>query len=220
MIARTWHGAVRAESADAYHAYLLRTGLADYRSAAGNRGVLALRRTTGEVTHYLLVTLWDDFAAIHAFAGDDIERARYYPEDEAYLLELERYVTHYGVPLEPTWDGRGAVAGAIARLWHGWTEPANADAYEALLRTTILPGIAAREIAGYRGITLFRRDADEEVEFVTSMVFDDLDAVRTFAGADFAAGVVPESARRLLARFDARSRHYEILRTGALRQER
>ena len=99
----------------------------------------------------------------------------------------------------------------ISRIWHGWTSPENADAYEALLRSEILTGIANRGIAGYRGAHLLRRDGPSEVEFVTVLWFDSLDSVREFAGDDYEAAVVPERARRLLARFDARSQHYETL---------
>ena len=99
----------------------------------------------------------------------------------------------------------------ITRIWHGWTTPENADAYEELLRSEILVGIANRQIEGYRGIHLLRRDVPEGVEFVTMMWFDSLDAVRTFAGEDYETAVVPPKARQLLARFDARSQHYETL---------
>ena len=98
----------------------------------------------------------------------------------------------------------------INRIWHGWTTPANADAYEALLKEEIFAGIAGREIPGYRGIQLLRRKVRDEVEFVTIMTFDTLDAVRNFAGIDLEAAVVPPRARALLARFDERSQHYEI----------
>jgi heme-degrading monooxygenase HmoA len=97
MIARQWHGRVRAADADAYYAYLLNTGLLDYRRTAGNRGVQVLRRREGDVVHYLLTTLWDSWASIQAFAGEDVARARYYPEDTRYLLELEPTVTHFEV---------------------------------------------------------------------------------------------------------------------------
>lgn len=97
MIARIWHGRVPAAKADAYHAYLELTGLPDYAATPGNRGVLALRRTEGDVTHFVLTTLWDSMEAIRAFAGHDPERARYYPEDDDYLLEREPLVTHYEV---------------------------------------------------------------------------------------------------------------------------
>jgi hypothetical protein len=98
----------------------------------------------------------------------------------------------------------------ISRIWHGWTTPANAEAYEALLESEIFVGIQNRQIAGYRGIQLFRRDIGEEVEFVTVMWFDSIEAVRAFAGEDYAIAVVPPKARALLSRFDTRSQHYEV----------
>ena len=98
----------------------------------------------------------------------------------------------------------------ISRVWHGWTTPTNADAYEALLKSEIFSGIRNRQIAGYRGIQLFRRSLDTEVEFVTVMWFDSLEAVRAFAGEDHEVAVVPPKARTLLSRFDARSQHYEV----------
>ena len=98
----------------------------------------------------------------------------------------------------------------ISRVWHGWTTPANADAYESLLKSEIFQGIQDRQIAGYRGIHLLRRDLENEVEFVTIMWFDSIDAVRAFAGDDYEAAVVPPKARALLSRFDARSQHYEV----------
>jgi heme-degrading monooxygenase HmoA len=98
----------------------------------------------------------------------------------------------------------------ICRIWHGWTTPADADAYETLLREEVFGGIAARLTQGYRGIELLRRPLEDEVEFVTVMWFDSLEAVRAFAGPDHEQAVVPPSARRLLRRFDARSSHYEV----------
>ncbi|HEU5251468.1 MAG TPA: antibiotic biosynthesis monooxygenase [Thermoanaerobaculia bacterium] len=99
----------------------------------------------------------------------------------------------------------------ISRIWHGWTTRENAAAYEALLKSEVLPGIEAREIRGLRGIHLLKRDVPEGVEFVTILWFDSLDAVREFAGEDWEAAVVPDEARRLLTRFDARSAHYETV---------
>ena len=101
-------------------------------------------------------------------------------------------------------------AAGVRRVWHGWTTPENADAYERLLRTEIFPGIAARAIPGYLGIELLRREAGDEVEFVTQMRFASLEAVRAFAGAEYEVAVVPPRARALLSRFDERSAHYEI----------
>ena len=98
----------------------------------------------------------------------------------------------------------------IARVWHGWTSPANADAYEALLNDEIFVGIQGRRIRGFRDIRLLRRAVDDEVEFVTLMWFESLEAVREFAGEDYEASVVPDAARALLAHFDERSQHYDV----------
>lgn len=98
----------------------------------------------------------------------------------------------------------------ICRIWHGWTIPANADAYEQLLRSEIFHGIAGRGIPGYQGIELLRRPAEDLVEFVTLMWFDSLEAVRAFAGVDYEVAVVPPAARALLQRFDPRSAHFEV----------
>jgi heme-degrading monooxygenase HmoA len=98
----------------------------------------------------------------------------------------------------------------ISRIWHGWTTRENADAYESLLESEIFVGIQNRQIAGYRGIQLFRRDLGDEVEFVTVMWFDSIEAVRAFAGQDHEVAVVPLKARALLSRFDARSQHYQV----------
>lgn len=98
----------------------------------------------------------------------------------------------------------------ISRIWHGWTTPENADAYEALLKSEIFQGIQDRQIAGYQGIHLLRRSLGDKVEFITIMWFDSIEAVRAFAGEDYEVAVVPPKARALLSRFDARSQHYEI----------
>jgi hypothetical protein len=98
----------------------------------------------------------------------------------------------------------------VGRIWHGWTTPENADAYENLLRTEIFPGISSKNISGYRGIQLFRRPLGDEVEFITIMWFESWDAVKQFAGEDYEKAYVPPKARKVLARFDDRSQHYEI----------
>jgi heme-degrading monooxygenase HmoA len=98
----------------------------------------------------------------------------------------------------------------ISRIWHGWTTLDNADKYEMLLKEEIFVGIQNRRIRGFKGIQLLRRNVGEEIEFVTFMLFDSLDAVREFAGDDYEAAVVPENARAVLSRFDKRSQHYEV----------
>ncbi len=97
MIARTWHGMTDASKADEYLDYLNKTGVPEYRATQGNLGVYVLRRIEGNVAHFLLLTLWESEEAIKRFAGADMEAARYYPEDEQFLLELEPKVTHYEV---------------------------------------------------------------------------------------------------------------------------
>jgi len=95
MIARIWHGETKAEKAEEYLEYLQRTGIPDYRATPGNRGAYVLRRMEGERAHFLTISLWDSLESIKGFAGEDYERARYYPEDEKFLLEFEPVVQHY-----------------------------------------------------------------------------------------------------------------------------
>ena len=95
MIARTWHGRVPAAKADVYRAFLDRSGLSEYRATPGFRGIVVLRRTEADVTHFVLTTFWDSWDAIRRFAGDDPERAKYYPEDDDFLLEKEPTVIHH-----------------------------------------------------------------------------------------------------------------------------
>ena len=97
MIARLWHGVTRSQDADEYYDYLKRTGLSDYRAIKGNMGVQILRKIDGDQAHFLLITHWESVEAIKRFAGDDYTRARYYPEDTHYLLELEEHVEHYEI---------------------------------------------------------------------------------------------------------------------------
>jgi heme-degrading monooxygenase HmoA len=96
MIARIWRGAVRLEDADGYAGYIRETGFAEYAETPGNRGAWMLRRDQGDQTEFITLSLWDSLDAIRAFAGDDIEAAVLYPEDERYLVG-ESTVTHYQV---------------------------------------------------------------------------------------------------------------------------
>ena len=98
----------------------------------------------------------------------------------------------------------------IGRIWHGYTIPENADNYENLLREEIFIGIRDRHIPGFHEIQLFRRQLEDEVEFITIMWFDSIESVAAFAGEDYEVAVVPPKARLVLKRFDARSQHYEI----------
>ena len=94
MIARLWHGTTPTGKADAYLAFLLARALPDYRRTPGNIAACVLRREEGEITHFSTLTYWDSLKSIEAFAGSDISRAKYYPEDKGFLLEFEPTVQH------------------------------------------------------------------------------------------------------------------------------
>jgi len=97
----------------------------------------------------------------------------------------------------------------IARIWRGWTEPADANVYENMLRSEIFPSIAARKISGYHGAELFIREDGNEVEFVTLLRFDSMEGVKEFAGADESKPVLYPKVEALLARME-RARHYRV----------
>jgi heme-degrading monooxygenase HmoA len=97
MIARIWHGRVPKEKASSYRAFLTARAIPDYRSTPGNAAAFVLERDEEGVSHLLTLSLWDSLADVRAFAGEDVERARYYPEDDDYLLEKETFVQHYEV---------------------------------------------------------------------------------------------------------------------------
>ena len=97
----------------------------------------------------------------------------------------------------------------IARVWHGYTKPEHADAYEAMLKPELLPGVS--QVKGYKGSYLLRRNLGNEVEFITIMLWDSIDAIRNAAGhADYETAIIPEERRKYLAHYDARSAHYEV----------
>jgi heme-degrading monooxygenase HmoA len=97
MIVRMWHGRVPNGKAAAYRAFLNRRAIPDYRSVPGSVSVHVLERPEGEVTHFITLTFWESLEAIRAFAGEDVEQAKYYPEDRDFLLEFEPSVVHYQV---------------------------------------------------------------------------------------------------------------------------
>jgi antibiotic biosynthesis monooxygenase (ABM) superfamily enzyme len=97
MIARVWHGATRAEDADAYAAYVEKTGLESARALPGNRGTLVLRRVNGDRAEFETILLFDSLDDVRAFAGDDIETAVFYPEDDEYLVDRDLVSRHFDV---------------------------------------------------------------------------------------------------------------------------
>jgi heme-degrading monooxygenase HmoA len=99
----------------------------------------------------------------------------------------------------------------IARIWHGYTKSEHAEAYEAMLKPELLPGIG--KVKGYKGSYLLRRGVGDEVEFVTIMLWDSVDSIRAVAGPDYETAVVPEERRKYLAHYEAKSAHYEVVST-------
>jgi hypothetical protein len=99
----------------------------------------------------------------------------------------------------------------VKRIWHGWTTPENADIYQELLHREIFPGIESKEMKGYRCVELFRRDLEDEVEFITIMTFDALEDVISLQGKDYEKSYVPDSARKVLKRWDKTATHYEAV---------
>ena len=97
MILRTWHGMTRIEDADAYERFMRERAAPDYASTHGLRRAIFSRRDDGDVAHFLLATLWDDIDAVKAFAGTDPAKAKYYPEDDRYLLEQEAHSLNHAV---------------------------------------------------------------------------------------------------------------------------
>jgi len=106
----------------------------------------------------------------------------------------------------------------IARHWRGWTKVLDADTYEALLKSKVLPGL--KGIAGYRGGYILRSDGAEESEFVVVNLFDSLEAVRQFAGPDYQTPVFEPEAKQLLSRFEPMANHYEVRADTARARDR
>jgi len=102
----------------------------------------------------------------------------------------------------------------IARVWHGYTKPDHADAYEAMLKPELLPGIS--KVKGYQGSYLLRREAGAEVEFITIMLWDSIDSIRAAAGPDYETAIIPEERRQHLSRWDTKSAHYEVVSTHGI----
>ena len=97
MIARFWHGITPLTKADDYAEYVKKTGIRDLQATPGNKGAFLFRRQVDDQCEFLVISAWESMAAIRRFSGDDVEKARYYPEDSDYLLELEPHVTHYEI---------------------------------------------------------------------------------------------------------------------------
>jgi uncharacterized damage-inducible protein DinB/heme-degrading monooxygenase HmoA len=138
MIARVWDGATDSRHRDDYTDYLRRTGVTDLQNTEGNKGVYVLRREDGRGTGFRMISLWESMDAIRRFSGPDPEKARYYPEDESFLLHMSPGVEHYEVVVGPCPDSSTVEAEALAdelcRVWSGnaWHGPSLTEALEGL----------------------------------------------------------------------------------------
>lgn len=101
MIARIWHGATTRGKSDEYYEYIMRTGVPAYRAINGNKGVYLLRNVTADKAEFLLISLWESYEAIQRFAGPEINKAVYFPEDRSFLIEMEPEVSHYEILVRP-----------------------------------------------------------------------------------------------------------------------
>jgi heme-degrading monooxygenase HmoA len=97
VIVRIWRGWTSPEDTEAYADYILKTGIAEYQATPGNRGAHLISRSDGDRTEFLTVSFWDDPDSIVAFAGEDIEKAVFYPDDDRYLIDRELTVRHFTV---------------------------------------------------------------------------------------------------------------------------
>lgn|SRR5574341_308533 len=116
MIVRMWHGRVPTSKAKAYREFTNARAIPDYQSVKGNLSVHILERTEGDITHFITLTFWESLEAIKGFAGEDVEKAKYYPEDKDFLLEFEPNVVHYEVVGQSPLSLRKAKRGARTRL--------------------------------------------------------------------------------------------------------
>ncbi len=149
MIARSWDGLTKAEQADAYADYIRRTGVKDLVATTGNQGVYVLRRREGDVARFRVLSLWDSMDGIRRFAGDEPERARYYPEDERFLEALDPHVSHFEVVAQ---GGASVGRAAAAELARGARD---AGRRQQLARADA-PRAAGRRFGGGRRVASLR----------------------------------------------------------------
>jgi heme-degrading monooxygenase HmoA len=189
MIGRIWHGMIPVSKADEYLDLMRRIALPEYLATRGNRGAWCLHRTEAEVTHFEMLTFWDDTDAIKRFAGDDYSMAKYYDFDSDYLTEMEPHVRHYEVcsdsspdPFGPTPGRKGGDENMIARAWRGAVPIEKADAY-----FHYLVDFGFRDYQTYPGVRavyLLRRTEEVQVQFVLLSFWNSRQAIMAYAGAN------------------------------------
>jgi heme-degrading monooxygenase HmoA len=139
MIARVWDGVTAARDGEAYAEYVRGTGVAALASTEGNHGVYLFRRTEGDRAHFRVLSLWESMEGIRQFAGPEPEKARYYPEDERYLVALDPHVSHYEVVAAASGEGE-RLADELRRIFGG-------DAWHGPSLTELLEGVTASHAA-------------------------------------------------------------------------
>ena len=191
MIARIWHGMVSVSKADEYLDLMRRVALPEYLATRGNRGAWCLHRPEADLTHFEMLTFWDDTDAIKRFAGDDYRMAKYYDFDCNYLMEMEPHVRHYEVtsdsspdPSRPTGDLNARGGNTIARIWRGVVAIEKAEAYFRYL--TDFGFRDYQTYAGNRGIHLLRRTEETRMHFLLLSFWESRQAIVAYAGADIA----------------------------------
>jgi heme-degrading monooxygenase HmoA len=191
MIARIWHGMVPISKADEYLDLMRSIALPEYLATRGNRGAWCLYRTEADVTHFEMLTFWNDTDAIKRFAGEDFSMAKYYDFDSDYLTEKEPHVRHYEVSSDsspdPSWptDGRNVRGeNMIARVWHGVVPIEKGEVYFRYLLDFGFRDY--QKYAGNRGIHLLRRTEEAQMHFLLLSFWESRQAIVAYAGADIA----------------------------------
>ena len=139
MIARVWDGITAAKDGKAYGEYVRGTGVTALAATEGNQGVYLFRRTEGDRAHFRVLSLWDSMDGIRKFAGPDPQKARYYPEDERYLVALDPHVAHYEVVASASGEAE-RLADELRRIYGG-------DAWHGPSVTEVLDGVTASHAA-------------------------------------------------------------------------
>jgi heme-degrading monooxygenase HmoA len=214
MIARIWHGMVPMSKADEYLDLMRRIALPEYLATRGNQGAWCLYRTEPDVTHFEMLTFWDDTDAIKRFAGDDYSMAKYYDFDPEYLIEMESRVQHYEVysqhspdPFEST--GERQDERMIARVWQGVVHIEKAEVYSRYLADF---GFRDYETyTGNLGIYLLRHSKGSQVHVLLLSFWTSREAIVGYAGADIEQAHYYPYDLECLIRPAPNVEHYKVL---------
>ena len=211
MIARIWHGLVPESKSDDYLENHRKNVISACHSIEGNKGVYIFRRNEEGKTHILLLTLWDSIDSIRNFAGDEIEKARYYPEDRDYLLELEPFVVHYEIKEKKENSinqNKLKQKNMIARIWHGLVPESKSDDYLENHRKNVIS--ACHSIEGNKGVYIFRRNEEGKTHILLLTLWDSIDSIRNFAGDEIEKARYYPEDRNYLLELEPFVAHYEL----------